>query len=334
MQTQNKSAEITIDLGTDHLPNVYITATLIRAMNQPELPLMSAHGMKTIKVDDPKRRIPIVIAAVEKSRSKTKQRVDVRTSPNTELTIAVVDEGILQLKNTETPKINEYFYQKRALGVRSFDLYPLLLPEIQLNGKSSTGGDGSMGKRVNPLANGRAELVAKWSGQIKSDASGKASFEFDIPEFLGSLRIMVVAYDDEKFGSEEQKMTVSDPVSISVGMPLFLSPTDKVKVPVTFFNTTESPQVVKLSTQTEGQISVGNFAENSITIEPGKEKHLDLEVAGKDKIGLGKLKVLAKSDKETFSKTTEISGASCRFIAKIWNFGHFSKKYRFGFCCT
>jgi hypothetical protein len=307
VQTQNKSAEITIDLGTAHLPNVYITATLIRAMNQPELPLMSAHGMKTIKVDDPKRRIPIIITAVEKSRSKTKQRVDVRTSPNTELTIAVVDEGILQLKNTETPKINEYFYQKRALGVRSFDLYPLLLPEIQLNGKSSTGGDGSTGKRVNPLANGRAELVAKWSGQIKSDASGKASFEFDIPEFLGSLRIMVVAYDNEKFDSEEQKMTVSDPVSISVGMPLFLSPTDKVKVPVTFFNTTESPQTVKLSTQTEGQISVNNFAENNITIEPGKEKHLDLEVAGKDKMGLGKLKVIAKSEKETFSKTTEIS---------------------------
>ena len=307
VKTENKSAEITIDLGTNHLPNVFITATLIRAMNQPELPLMSAHGMKTIKVDDQKRRIPIEITAVEKSRSKTKQRVDVRTSPNTELTVAVVDEGILQLKNTETPKINEYFYQKRALGVRSFDLYPLLLPEIQLNGKSSTGGDGSMGKRVNPLANGRAELVAKWSGHIKSDASGKASFEFDIPEFLGSLRIMVVAYENEKFGSSEQKMTVSDPVSISVGMPLFLSPTDKVKVPVTFFNTTEAPQTVKLSTQTEGQISVGNFTENSITIEPGKEKHLDLEVAGKDKMGLGKLKILAKSDKETFSKTTEIS---------------------------
>ncbi len=331
VQTENKSAEITIDLGALHLPNVYITATLIRAMNQPELPLMSAHGMKTIKVDDPKRRIPIEITAVEKSRSKTKQTVSVKTSPNTELTIAVVDEGILQLKNTETPKINEYFYEKRALGVRSFDLYPLLLPEIQLNGKSSTGGDGSMGKRVNPLSNGRAELVAKWSGQIKSDASGKASFEFDIPEFLGSLRIMVVAYNDEKFGSAEQKMTVSDPVSISVGMPLFLSPSDKVKVPVTFFNTTETAQSVKLSTQTEGQISVGNFKENSITIEPGKEKHLDLEVAGKDKMGIGKLKVIAKSDKETFSKTTEISVRPAGSLQKSGTSGILAKNTELAF---
>ncbi|WP_255067799.1 alpha-2-macroglobulin [Lacihabitans sp. LS3-19] len=331
IQTTNKSAEITIDLKDSHLPNVFITATLIRAMDQPELPLMSAHGMKTIKVDDPKRKIPIVITAVEKSRSKTKQKVEVRTLPNTELTIAVVDEGILQLKNTETPKINEYFYQKRALGVRSFDLYPLLLPEIKLNAKSSTGGDGGMGKRVNPLANGRAELVAKWSGQLKSDENGKANFEFDIPEFLGSLRIMVVAYKGEKFGSEEQKMTVTDPISISVGMPLFLSPTDKVKVPVTFFNTTEETQEIKVSAQTEGEINAGAFSENKLTIEAGKEKHLDIEVAGKDKMGLGKLKILAKSDKETFSKTTEISVRPAGSLQKSGSSGILAKDKELAF---
>lgn len=307
LQTANKSAEITIDLEGKHLPNIYLTATLVRPMNQPELPLMSAHGMASIKVDDPKRRIPIVINAAEKARSKTKQKVEIRTAPNTELTVAVVDEGILQLKNTETPKINEYFYQKRALGVHTYDLYPLLLPEIQLNQKSSTGGDGGLGKRVNPLANGRAELVAKWSGQIKSDAYGKASFEFELPEFLGSVRIMVVAYNGQNFGSEEQKMVVADPISISMGLPAFLSPTDKVKVPVTFFNTTDEPQDVRASAQSEGQLTAGNLTETTFRVEPGKEKHVEIEVSGKAAIGLGKLKIMAKTAAESFSKTTEIS---------------------------
>lgn len=307
LETSNKSAEISIDLTEKHLPNIYLTATLVRPMNQPELPLMSAHGMASIKVDDPKRRLPIVINAAEKSRSKTKQKIEIRTSPNTELTVAVVDEGILQLKNTETPKINEYFYQKRALGVASYDLYPLLLPEIQLNQKSSTGGDGGLGKRINPLANGRAELVAKWSGQLKSDAYGKASFEFEIPEFLGSVRIMVVAYNGQNFGSEEQKMVVADPVGISVGLPAFLSPNDKVKVPITFFNTTDQVQEVKASAQAEGQLLAGNLSETTFRIEPGKEKFVEMDVSGKAAIGLGKLKILAKTADETFSKTTEIS---------------------------
>jgi alpha-2-macroglobulin len=318
LETKNKSAEMNIKLADAHLPNVYVTATLIRAMDQPELPLMSAHGMVALKVDDEKRTIPIEITAIEKSRSKTKQKVKVKTQPNTQLTIAVVDEGILQLKNTATPKINEFFYQKRALGVSSFDLYPLLLPEIQLNQKSSTGGDGNLGKRVNPLANGRAELVAKWSGQILSDANGNAEFDFDIPEFLGSLRIMVVAYKDKNFSSAQKNMIVADPIGISVGMPMFLSPKDKVTVPVSFFNNTETVQEVSIFASSSGQISNGNFKESTFKINPNTEKQAEIEVSGLDNIGLGKLKVMAKTSAELFSKTTEIS---VRPVGSLHKFG-------------
>ncbi len=288
VQTQNKSAEFSIALAEKHLPNVYITATLIRPMDQPELPLMSAHGIANISVEDLSRKIPITIKAAEKSRSKSKQKIEVLTSPNTEVTIAVVDEGILQLKNTETPKIQAFFYQKRALSVLSYDLYPLLLPEIQLNAKSSPGGDGGLGKRVNPLANGRAELMAKWSGPLMSDAAGNVSYEFDIPEFLGSVRIMVVAYKGAKFGSEQKNMIVADPVSISVGMPMFLSPKDVVTVPVSFFNTTDQVQTVNLSTVSSGQIKSSEFKEKTIQINPNAEKQAEIQVTGLDKIGLGK----------------------------------------------
>ena len=307
IQTEQKSASIKFKLKEGHLPNVYVSATLIRPMNQPELPLMSAHGLKSVKVDDENRKLKIEIRAQAKIRSKTHQVVEILSTPNTELTVAVVDEGILQLKNTETPDIYKHFYQKRALETRSFDLYPLLLPEIQLNNASKTGGDGGMSKRVNPLANGRAELVAKWSGILKTDASGKAKFEYDVPEFLGSLRVMAVAYDDKKFGSAQFQTVVSDPVSISVGLPLFLSPEDKVKVPVTFFNTTSEVQTLKISASTDGKISAGKLSVSDLTVGPGKEGFVELDISSADGIGLGKLKVMARNGKELFSKSTEIS---------------------------
>lgn len=307
INTEQKSATLDFNLAESHLPNVYITATLIRAMDQPEMPLMSAHGLKSIKVDDLNRKIPISIIAQPKVRSKTHQTVEVKTTPNTELTVAVVDEGILQIKNTETPDIYKYFYQKRALGTKSFDLYPLLLPEIALNNVSKTGGDAGLSKRINPLANGRAELVAKWSGIIKTDASGKATFTYDIPEFLGNLRVMVVAYDNHKFGSAEHSTIVSDPISISVGMPLFLSPSDKVKVPVTFFNTTDAVQTIKISLAAEGKIENGLPSISELTLDPGQEKFIEADIKSSDEIGLGKLKVVANNGKEAFSKTTEIS---------------------------
>ena len=307
LETGQKSAGFNFKLNDSHLPNIYISAVLVRSMDQPEMPLMSAHGLKSIKVEDQKRQIPIEIIAAAKARSKTHQVVEVKSTPNTELTVAVVDEGILQLKNTDTPDIYNYFYQKRALGTQSFDLYPLLLPEIALNKTSKTGGDAGLGKRVNPLANGRAELVAKWSGIITTDASGKARFEYDIPEFLGSLRVMVVAYNQEKFGSADFNTIVSDPVSMSVGMPLFLSPDDKVNVPVTFFNTTGEKQTIKITASTEGKIQAGASGLKEMVLEPNQEKFTVIELTSEKEIGLGKLTVVADNGKEKFSKTTEIA---------------------------
>ncbi|RYY85362.1 hypothetical protein EON63_07555, partial [archaeon] len=46
---------------------------------------------------------------------------------------------ILQVKNYKTPDAFAYFYQKVALSMNSYDVYPLLLPELKTT-LSSTGG--------------------------------------------------------------------------------------------------------------------------------------------------------------------------------------------------
>ena len=56
--------------------------------------------------------------------------MEITTAPRAQLTLAVVDEGILQLKNYQTPDPHACFYQKRALEVPAFDVYPFLLPEL------------------------------------------------------------------------------------------------------------------------------------------------------------------------------------------------------------
>ncbi len=326
LETKDKSAEWSFKVDAKHVPNVYITATLIRAMNQPEMPLMSAHGLAAIKIDDPATILPLTINASSQSRSLTKQKITINTLPNTELTIAVVDEGILQLKNTETPNIHQYFYQKRAISTQSYDLYPLLLPEIQLQSKSSTGGDGGMGKRVNPLANGRAELLAKWSGIIKTNASGNATFDVELPDFLGAVRVMAVAYNQQKFASAEHKMLVSDPISISVGVPQYLSLGDNVAVPITFFNTTAMPQTLTLASTTEGNIKSSEFTIKTITVPAKAEYFMSLDITGGAVMGVGKLKILAKGVNETFSKTAEIGVRPAGSLQKMAESGQIAKE--------
>src|SRR5690606_4277378 len=113
-----------------------------------------------------------------------------------------VDEGILALKNYETPSPHGYFYQKKALMVNSYDVYAMLLPDLVLK-RPLTGGDmfaeSSMSKRNNPLANNRVKLVSSWSGILQTNAAGEATYTMDIPQFSGDLRVMACVYHDKAF---------------------------------------------------------------------------------------------------------------------------------------
>ncbi len=59
IMTEKKSAELSINLKEEHLPNVYITATLIRPLDDSDMPLTVAHGFIPLLVEDPKRSLPV-----------------------------------------------------------------------------------------------------------------------------------------------------------------------------------------------------------------------------------------------------------------------------------
>lgn len=307
IDTDKQSAELTFSVGREHLPNVYVTATLIRPLDESSLPLTVAHGFATLKVTDSDTKLPVQIIAADASRSKTRQRITVKTEPNAELTVAVVDEGILQLKNFQTPDIHGYFYQKRALEVSSHDLYAFLFPELSIRGSSSFGGDGyNLERRVNPLSNGRVRLVTFWSGPLKANGSGEATFDVDIPQFSGDLRVMAVAYKDKAFGSASRSMKVADPIVISAGAPRFLSPNDSLILPVTISNTTKTPALITASLTAKGALTTGSKPQQ-LTIRPGQEGRATFGVRAKSAIGTGQISVVIRGLNETFTETIDLT---------------------------
>ncbi len=308
VETDKKSASFSFKVGAAHLPNVFVSATLIRPMDESNLPLTVAHGFAPVLVEDPDTQLPITITAVERSRAKTKQTIHVHAKPHTELTIAVVDEGILQLKNFKTPDPYAFFYQKRALETKSFDLYPFLLPEIALQTHSSIGGDGyDLEKRVNPLTNGRVNLMAIWAGKVSTDGSGDADFNFAIPEFSGDLRIMVIGYKDKAFGSATKNMKVADPLVISTALPRFASPNDELNMPVNITNTTNKGTWVQASVQTTGALQAAGSTQQKLFLAPAKEGRLYFTVKAGNKVGLGKVLVHVQGHQEKFSESIELS---------------------------
>ena len=307
LDVEKRTATMELKLAAEHVPNVYVTATLFKPHEMSDMPLTVAHVFQNISVEEKDRRIPVQISAPKTTRSKTRQRVTVKAAPGSYVSLAAVDNGVLQVSDFKTPDPYGFYYQKIALGVTAFDMYPLLFPELR--GRfSSTGGDGtSLEKRVNPMPAKRFKILSYWSGLKKADGSGNAVFEYDVPQFSGEVRLMAVAFKDERFGNAEATTTVADPVVLSSSLPRFISPGDTVLVPVTITNTTNRTATGNVGVTANGPVSVVGNPSQTIAIQPTSEERATFQLVANNSINVSKIVVTVNALGENFSEETAIS---------------------------
>jgi uncharacterized protein YfaS (alpha-2-macroglobulin family) len=307
IDVDKRSASLQLPLTADAVPNVYITATLIKPHGISDIPLTVAHGYQSVKVEAKDRHIPVEILAEQKVRSHTHQKVRVKAAPGSLVTLAAVDNGVLQVTDFATPDPYGHFYAKRALEVSGYDLYPLLFPEVKPS-LSSTGGDGEsdMKKRVNPMPAKRIKIVSYWSGIATANGSGEAEFEFDIPQFSGQVRLMAVACKDDRFGSKESAITVADPIVLSSALPRFMSPGDTVTMPVTITNTTNNSAGATAKLRLDGALRPIGDDQQTLSIPAGSESRATFRIVAPPALGTGKITVDVNSMGERFSDETEI----------------------------
>lgn len=308
VNVDKRTASVDLKLTAEHLPNVYVTATLIKPHEVSEIPLTVAHGYQSIRVEEKSRKIPVEIVAQKTVRSRTHQKVTVKASPNSLVTLAAVDNGVLQVSGFTTPDPYNHFYASKALEVNGYDLYPLMFPELKAR-LSSTGGDGEaeMSKRTNPMPAKRVKIVSYWSGITKANGSGEASFEFDIPQFSGEVRLMAVAYKDESFGNGESAITVADPLVLSTALPRFLSPKDTVTVPVVITNTTNKSTTATASLNVSGPLQVVGSKSQSVTLNANSENRAIFQIVAAPVVSTAKVNVEVQGLGEKFSDAIDIS---------------------------
>ena len=322
VNVDKRSVSLDLKLAAAYVPNVYITATLIKPHDVSDIPLTVAHGFQSITVEEKSRKLAVEIIAAKAVRSRTHQKVTINSAPGSFITLAAVDNGVLQVSDFKTPDPYDYFYAKKALEVGAFDMYQLLLPEIKAR-LSSTGGDGNldMSKRSNPMPNKRVKILSYWSGITKANGNGQANFEFDIPAFSGQVRLMAVAYKDQNFGSGENAIKVADPIVVSTALPRFLSPKDTVSVPVTITNTTASNTTAVATIQVTGPLQIVGSNSSSVSVNANSEGRAVFQVVAAPSVNVGKVKVIVKGMGEQFIDETELSVRPASTLQKMTGSG-------------
>lgn len=309
--TDGRTASLTLPVKKEYLPNVYIAVTLIKPHDDSSIPLTVAHGYQNLTVEDTDAKLDLKITAPTKSRSDTKQQITVQTNrkqSDIEITLAVVDEGILLLKNYQSPDPYRFFFQKRALEVNSYNLYPKLFPELKTLQRNYGADYYDLGKRLNPLANKRVKPVAFWSGTLRTDGSGRASYTVHIPaSFSGELRVMAVAVKDNAFGAASASITVADPIVISTALPRFLSPEDEIEVPIMLANTTVNNAQAQTRISAAGPVEILGESVQNVFVSANGENSAVFRLKAKPQIGISRIKVEVSALGEKFAQTVELS---------------------------
>lgn len=280
-------ATVDIPVSAEWGAGAYVLVTAYRPLGSVKgrEPVRSI-GLAWLGVDNAPRTLNVAIGGGEKIRPRQRVTLPVTIkglgSEEAFVTLAAVDEGILQLTDFKSPDPVSHYFGKRRLGVLMRDDYGRLIrAERGAVGAMREGGDGFGGRS---LAVVPQRTVALFSGIVKLNAKGTASIALDIPDFNGSLRLMAVAWSADKLGRVDRMLIVRDPVVADLVLPRFLAPGDTIGAALNLDNVEGAAGTYTATIQTRGPVSLAGGAVVTQTLNRKQRVLVPVQLRG---AGLG-----------------------------------------------
>ncbi len=310
--TQKGETKVEIPITGDMAPNVFVHITLLQphasTLNDSPIRL---YGIVPIEVIDKNTILEPQISMPEvlQPESKTSIRVSEKSGKAMTYTVAIVDDGLLDLTRFKTPNAWNSFYTREALGVKTWDIFDDVIGAYggRINQVFSIGGDEDLGGSKAKKAN-RFKPVVIYLGPFKLEKGQSKTHQIKLPNYVGSVRTMVVAGDvnSSAYGSAEKTTPVRKPLMVLASLPRKISPTEKVTLPVTLFAMEPQVKNVSLQIKTNNGVRVLGSSSQSLTFAQPDEKmaYFDLEVGSAT--GLAKVQIIATSGKEKATYEVEL----------------------------
>ncbi len=291
-------------------PNVYVHVTFIQPHLQVENDLpIRMYGVIPIKVFDPTTKLTPLIETPDVFVPESTAKITVSEAQGMSMTytLAIVDEGLLDLTRFQTPNPWDYFYMRQALGVKTWDLYEWVAGAFggSLERLLAIGG-GEEGMKPTQQKANRFPPMVRFYGPFELNTNGRQTHNVDIPQYVGSVRVMVVAGHDRAFGVVDKAVFVRKPLMVLGTLPRVLSIQEEVSLPISVFALEEKIRDVTVSLDVEGSISlVGNTGQMLHFSEIG-DKIVTFHIKALDQQGVAVVKIRAVSGDEQAAQNIEL----------------------------
>ena len=300
----------TFKITPEMTPNVYLHISLLQphAQTVNDLPIRM-YGVVPVFVTNSQTILQPQIQMPEVLRPETNFNVTVSEKSGKPMTytLAIVDDGLLDLTNFKTPDPWNDFYSREALGIRTWDMYDNVLGASSGSYSSlfSTGGDATL-KPADAKAN-RFKPVVKFIGPFYLGKGKSQTHTLKLPMYVGSVRAMVVAGQDGAYGNAEKTAFVRTPLMMLSTLPRVLSIQEEITVPVNIFAMENQVKNVTVSLQVSG---------GGVQIVGANQQSLKFTQPG-DQLVFFTLKTGSKTGKATIHLTANGGGQQTKETIEI-----------------
>jgi alpha-2-macroglobulin len=309
VNTEKGNTVVKLKARPEMAPNVYAYVTVIQphAQSVNDMPVR-LYGVVPVMVEDPATRLSPVIDMADEIRSQKPfiVKVSEKNKQPMTYTLAVVDEGLLDLTGFKTPDPWNYFYAREALGVQTWDLYDFVLGAFggTLERIFAIGGDETLTDKSANKAQ-RFIPVVKFLGPFTLEEGKTNSHALTLPQYTGSVRTMVIAGSNRAFGIAEKAVLVKDPLMILVTAPRVISPGEKAALPVSLFIQKEGIREISLNAEGNELVTIDQN-NRTIAVSATGEKDTEFTFTAGEKTGIAKISVTASGGGETAKYNMQI----------------------------
>lgn len=299
VEFNKENTVVDLPITEDMSPNVYVSVTLVQPHKDKknDRPIR-LYGVIPIKVNNPKTKLAPVLTAADEWVPQSVAKVTVAEESGRPMTytLAMVDEGLLGLTNYKTPNLRKHFYKKEALGVSTWDLFDDVTGAYgaELERLLALGGGDSGDKKENEDKK-RFPPVVKFLGPFKLEAGKTKSHEIKLPEYVGAVRVMVVAGKDHAYGLTDKSVFVRAALTMLPTVPRVVGPEEELTIPVSLFAMEESIKEVELKIDTDDHFQIVGPNPVKVHFDKIGEKLGFIKLKVQPELGKGQLRFTATS---------------------------------------
>lgn len=311
VEAEEKSTAVSFEATPNMSPNVYAHLTMIQPHDQTSTDLpIRLYGVQSIKVVNPDTELNPQLKVPSELRPNQSYTIEVSEQNGKPMsyTVAVVDEGLLDLTNFKTPAPWSNFYQREALGIKTWDVYDDVMGAFagKIQRLLAVGGDGELQAKDEKEAN-RFKPVVKFLGPFELKPGESASHNIKMPQYIGSVKTMVVAAAEDAFGHTDVSTPVKQPLMALATLPRVAGPGESMKLPVNIFTLDDNIKNVQVTVEATGALSLEGKNSKQMSFSASGDKVIYFDLKAKNVLGSGKVKVTATSGSINASYDVEMN---------------------------